>query len=118
MRVGRNYLVHLGDWHTFVGHCGEQLGPLTYALTHASKVDISSAGDRWHDLCAGGDAALRLSATYWHQPGECVVPLSIVAVEWFGELPNPSAKDDPDVVAARLPAPAAKGRKAKAGAPS
>lgn len=92
MRVGKNYLVHLGDWHTFVGHCSEQLGPLTYALTFASKVDIEQYGDRWHDLCKGDDKTLRLGAKYWHQPGECIVPLSICAIEWFGDLPHPDYK--------------------------
>lgn len=90
MRIGQSYLVHLGDWHTFVGRVVDQLGPLTYEMEHASKVDIQSSGDRWHDLAAG-DSGVRASATYWHQPGRIVVPLSIVAVEWTGDLPHPDA---------------------------
>lgn len=87
MRVGQAYLIHLGDWHTFVGRVKDQLGPLTYALELASKVDISSAGDRWHDLAAG-DKTLRSQATYWHYQGEVIVPLSIAAMEWQGKLPQ------------------------------
>lgn len=91
MRVGKAYLIHLGDWHTVVGRVAEQLGPLTYALESASKVDIQAFGDRWHELAAG-DAELRRGATYWHFAGEAIVPLAIVAVEWAGETPQEAAR--------------------------
>lgn len=88
MRVGHTYLIHLGDWHTFVGRVKEQLGPLTYALESASKVDLEHIGDRWDDLCKGRDAELRANARYWHYEGEVVVPLSIVAIQWHGKTPQ------------------------------
>lgn len=90
MRIGQSYLVHLGDWHTFVGRVCDQLGPLTYEMEFASKVDIENQGDRWNALCAG-DETLRKAARYWHQPGKIVVPLSIVAMEWLGDLEHPDA---------------------------
>jgi hypothetical protein len=87
MRIGRNYLCHLGDWHTFVGRCTEQIGPLTYALSHVSKVANTNNGDNWH-LLAGGDKRARQQATYIHYTTEVIVPLSIAAIEWAGELPG------------------------------
>lgn len=117
MRIGQAYLVHLGDWHTFVGLVSDQLGPLTYEMEFASKVDLEGdgstahphIGDRWHEFCQG-DRTIRRQARYWHQPLKIVVPLSIVAIEYavlpgeWGGLPHPDA-------------PAlATGRKAKAGA--
>ena len=100
MRIGQSYLVHLGDWHTFIGRVCDQLGPLTYEMEFASKVDIQNFGDRWHDLCAG-DADLRAGATYWHQPGKVVIPLSIVAMEWAGDLPHPDAPKQEQATAAK-----------------
>lgn len=89
MRIGQAYLVHLGDWHTFVGRVCDQLGPLTYEMEFASKVDIESQGDRWQELCAG-NTEVRSAARFWHY-GKVVVPLSIVAMEWHGDLPHPDA---------------------------
>jgi hypothetical protein len=87
MRIGRNYLCHLGDWHTFVGRCTEQIGPLTYVLQNASKIANTNNGDNWH-LLAGGDKRARQQATYIHYTTEVIVPLSIAAIEWVGELPK------------------------------
>lgn len=87
MRVGKAYLVHAGDWHTFVGRVKEQLGPLTYVMESASKVDIEHIGDRWSDLCLDG-AEIRPQARYWHYAGELVLPLSIAAIEWHGRTPQ------------------------------
>jgi hypothetical protein len=87
MRVGKAYLMHQGDWHTFVGRVVEQTGPLTYAVTSLSKVDLEHIGDRWGDL-AGGDEALRRDARYWHYKGEAILPLSIAAIEWVGPTPQ------------------------------
>jgi|LakMenEpi03Aug12_release.lakeMendotaPanAssembly.Ray.scaffolds.fasta_scaffold06344_28 hypothetical protein len=87
MRIGRNYLCHLGDWHTFVGRCTEQIGPLTYVLQNASKIANTNNGDNWHKL-AGGDEKAREQATYIHYTTEVIVPLSIAAIEWVGELPG------------------------------
>lgn len=87
MRIGRNYLCHLGDWHTFVGRCVEQIGPLTYVLQDASKIANTNNGDNWHKL-AGGDKQARQQATYINYTTEVIVPLSIAAIEWVGELPG------------------------------
>lgn len=87
MRIGKNYIVHLGDWHTFIGRCTEQIGPLTYALSDASKISDTNNGDNWH-LLASGDKTARKAATYLHCDTEVIVPLSIAAIEWVGELPE------------------------------
>jgi hypothetical protein len=86
MKIGRNYLCHLGDWQTFVGRCTEQIGPLTYVLHDVSKIANTNDGDNWHKL-AGGDKNARQQATYAHYTTEVIVPLSIAAIEWVGELP-------------------------------
>lgn len=105
MKIGKRYLVHLGDWHTFVGEVAEQLGPLTYELRWASKVDLTHAGgDVWDRYCAG-DADVRAAAQHWHYPGAAVVPLSIVAMEYTGDLPHPDAPKS---------APAGRGRRGAA----
>jgi hypothetical protein len=88
MRVGQAYLIHLGDWHTFVGRVKEQLGPLTYALESASKVDIEHLGDMWQELCDPKRSQIRTDAFYWHYTGEVIVPLSIAAIEWHGPTPQ------------------------------
>ena len=95
MRVGHCYLVHCGDWHTFVGRVKDQIGPLTYEFEQLSKVDISDAGDRWHELAAG-DETLRRQATYWHFEGLSVLPLSIAAFAWVGELPQEYDRGEPN----------------------
>lgn len=104
MRVGKNYLIHLGDWHTFVGQVDEQTGPLQYRLICASKVDLSNAGgDVWEKYCAGDEEVRRL-ARHWHYTGEVVVPLSIAAIEYHGQLMHPDAPNQPKPKLAR-PAP-------------
>jgi hypothetical protein len=87
MRVGRCYLVHGGDWHTFVGRVREQLGPLTYELEGVSKVAETNNGDVWHELAAG-DERLRRACDYRHHTTPVVVPLGIAAIEWVGKLPQ------------------------------
>jgi len=87
MRVGRCYLVHVGDWHTFVGRVREQLGPLTYELEGVSKVAETNNGDVWHELAAG-DERLRRACDYRHHTTPVVVPLGIAAIEWVGKLPQ------------------------------
>lgn len=91
MRVGKCYLLHLGDWHTVCGRVAEQLGPLTYELEFASKCDMQSQGDKWNELAAG-NKEVRAATTYWHMKGTVTVPLSIMAMEWFGDLPHPDFK--------------------------
>lgn len=87
MRVGKAYLVHCGDWHTFVGRVTEQIGPFTYALSGASKIPDTNNGDCWEKLAAG-DKKLRKAASYLHLTTELIVPLTIAAIEWVGETPQ------------------------------
>lgn len=90
MRIGKNYLVHCGDWHTYIGRVVAQLGPGTYEMVSVSKVSETNNGDCWHDLAAG-DERLRGAAEYRHYETKAVIPLSIAAFEWVGDLPQDAA---------------------------
>lgn len=87
MEIGKNYLVHCGDWHTFVGRVVAQTGPGTYRFEKVSKISETNNGDCWEKLCAG-DEQLRRICTYKHYTTSAVVPLVIVAFEWKGTLPQ------------------------------
>lgn len=87
MEIGQAYLVHCGDWHTFVGRVVAQIGPMTYKLEAVSKISDTNAGDNWHKL-AEGDKKARDAATYVHFKTPCVIPLAIAAFEWVGKLPQ------------------------------
>lgn len=86
MEVGKAYLIHGGDWHTFVGRVVRQCGPLLYELEKVSKLDTNS-GDSWH-LLAAGDERLRRGCTYFHSKTACFLPLTIFAQEWVGQVPQ------------------------------
>ena len=86
MEVGKNYLVHCGDWHTFVGRVAQQVGPNTYKFWPVSKIAETNNGDCWEEM-AGGDQRLRDDATYRHGRTPHIIPLTIAAMEWVGELP-------------------------------
>jgi len=90
MRAGTAYIVHCGDWHTFVGRVTDQLGPLTYEMSHVSKIADTNDGDNWH-LIAAGDKRARDTCTYHHYETPLVLPLSIAAIEWVGETPAEAA---------------------------
>lgn len=87
MQIGKNYLIHCGDWHTFVGYCNRQIGPLIFELTQVSKVDDTHGGDNWH-LLAKGDKAARKEVSWLHYDTPACVPLSIIAFLWEGDLPS------------------------------
>ena len=87
MRTGTAYLIHSGDWHTFVGRVVGQLGPGTYELEKVSKIADTNNGDCW-ELLAAGDAELRRVCTYRHYKTTAVIPLVIAAFEWVGDLPQ------------------------------
>jgi hypothetical protein len=89
MEPGMAYLVHCGDWHTFVGRCVKQVGPMTYLFESVSKVVETNAGDNWEKLAAG-DKQARKQATYAHYKTAATVPLSIIAFEWTGATPQES----------------------------
>jgi len=87
MEVGNRYLVHCGDWHTIVGKVIAQIGPATYKMEYVSKVVNTNNGDCWEELAAGNEEA-RKEATYKHYKVVAIVPLSILAFEWVGLLPQ------------------------------
>ena len=84
---GKKYLVHQGDWHTFVGRLVRQVSPLLYEFDGVSKIRETNNGDCWHELAAG-DERLREAAEYVHYETRCFMPLSIAAFEWVGKLPS------------------------------
>ncbi len=94
METGQAYLVHFGDWYTFVGRVVKQCGPFTYLMESVSKCSDTNNGDVWQAM-AGGDKRLREAATWVHTPPakdrpngvRLVLPLTIAAFEWVGELP-------------------------------
>lgn len=87
METGKVYLIHCGDWHSFVGRVVSQTGPHTYLMESCSKVCDTGAGDVWHLLCAG-DKQARKRATYAHYHKPVPVVLSIVCFEWDGLPPQ------------------------------
>lgn len=87
MEPGCCYLIHCGDWHTYVGRVVKQVGGQTYQMESVSKITETNNGDCWHDLAAG-DESLRTVASYAHYKTRLIVPLSIAAFEWVGKLPQ------------------------------
>ena len=87
MRIGEQYLVHCGDWHTFVGRVVAQVGPGTYEMEKVSKVAETNNGDCWEELAAGNED-LRRRAAYKHYKTLAVIPLVIAAFVWVGKLPQ------------------------------
>lgn len=87
MEPGMCYLLHCGDWHTYVGRCVRQVGPMTYQFECVSKICETNNGDCWEALAAG-DEQLRAACTYRHHTTRSVFPLSIAAHEWVGKLPQ------------------------------
>ena len=87
MEPGKAYLIHCGDWHTFVGRCSRQVSPLLYELENSSKISNTNNGDNWHKLASGHQ---REDATYIHDFGTTkrLLPVSITCVEWVGETPK------------------------------
>lgn len=88
MEVGKNYLVHCGDWHTFVGRLVRQCTPMLYEFEQVSKIRDTNNGDNWHQLALGEDLSLRDAAEYVHSDTPCFMPIAIIAQEWVGELPS------------------------------
>lgn len=87
MEVGKAYIVHGGDWHTFVGRVKRQISPITYEMEMASKISETNNGDCWHELAAG-DKRLRGDCDYAHIKTALIVPLTIAAMEWVGKTPQ------------------------------
>jgi hypothetical protein len=88
MHLGKRYLVHCGDWHTFCGRVVGMAGPLVFEMDLVSKISDTSRGDNWDVLAAGVDLEARAAATYKHYKGTQCVPMPIIAFEWFGDLPQ------------------------------
>lgn len=87
MELGKAYLVHCGDWHTFVGRCVRMISPVVYLMESVSKISDTNGGDCWQ-LLTDGDQEARLRAEYIHYKGRMVVPLTIAAFEWAGNTPQ------------------------------
>ncbi len=85
MEIGKAYLVHCGDWHTFVGRIVKMISPVVYLMQNVSKISNTNNGDNWHNLANNID---RDKATYLHYEGIVTIPLTIVAFEWVGKTPK------------------------------
>tara|TARA_Y100001963_G_scaffold160186_1_gene268751 strand:- start:1806 stop:2285 length:480 start_codon:yes stop_codon:yes gene_type:complete len=92
MIEGKSYLIHEGDWHTFVGRLVRQVSPLIFEFESVSKVRDTNNGDCWHDL-ASGDATLRKACDYTHYTTPVFLPLAIGAFEWIGKTPQEEGLD-------------------------
>lgn len=88
MHIGKRYLVHCGDWHTFCGLVVGMAGPLIFEMDLVSKISDTTRGDNWDVLASGEDPDARTVAQYKHYKGRQCVPLPIIAFEWFGKLPQ------------------------------
>lgn len=87
MEIGKCYLIHCGDWHTFVGRVVKKSGPSTYIMECVSKISETNNGDCWEELAAG-NKRLRAACNYKHYKVGAIVPLVIIAFEWIGKLPQ------------------------------
>ena len=87
MEIGKTYLIHCGDWHTFCGRVVGQISPYVYLLEQVSKITYTNDGDVWH-LMAAGDAKARKKASYVHYTTRATLPLTVAAFEWVGKLPQ------------------------------
>jgi len=87
MEIGKAYLVHCGDWHTFVGRCVAMISPVVYTMESVSKITETHDGDNWH-LLAGGSQEARKKASYLHSTTRLIIPLTIAAHEWVGKTPQ------------------------------
>jgi hypothetical protein len=87
MEIGKCYLIHCGDWHTYVGRVTAQVGPMTYRMEGVSKICETNNGDCWDELTAGNER-LRAACSYKHYKVPAAVPLTIIAFEWAGKLPQ------------------------------
>jgi len=92
MEIGKAYLIHCGDWHTFVGRVAEQTGPFTYKMASCSKLDTNQ-GDVWSDLCLEKNESMRRQCRYWHDHTPRLCVLSISALEWEGKTPQEAGYD-------------------------
>lgn len=90
MIVGKAYLLHQGDWHTFVGRCAAQTGPFTYEFHHVSQIMDTNNGGNWNDLQRGDEGA-RKKAEYRHESTPQEFPLTIRAGLWIGKTPAEEA---------------------------
>ena len=87
MKPGNAYLIHCGDWHTFVGRLVGQSTPLLWEFQSVSKITETNNADCWHAMAAG-DEELRSAASYEHYKTATFMPISIVAFEWVGKTPQ------------------------------
>ncbi len=92
MEIGKAYLVHAGDWHTFVGRVVQMISPVVYLMESVSKISETNNGDVWQDMASGVKEA-RKRATYAHYKTRMVVPLCIAAFEWVGKTPQEAASE-------------------------
>lgn len=87
MEIGKAYLLHCGDWHTFVGRAAGMVSPVVYLMESVSKVVNTNDGDNWHEL-AKGNVEARQRASYKHYETLVTIPLTICAFEWVGKTPQ------------------------------
>lgn len=87
MEIGKAYLIHCGDWHTFVGRVVRMVSPVVYVMESVSKIRDTHNGDNWHQLAAG-DTKARKDAEYEHYKTPMAVPLTIAAFLWEGKTPQ------------------------------
>ena len=97
MIPGNNYLIHSGDWHTWVGTYVKQVTPLLYSFKNLSKIDDTNNGDSWHELVADiGNS--RAEATFIHYPNLdedlYQIPISIIAMPWKGPTPQEAEENN------------------------
>lgn len=88
MEIGKAYLIHGGDWHTFVGRLVGQSTPLIYDFEQVSKIWDTNQADVWGDLAADNSKADRKICEYRHFSGTVHLPVSIAAIEWSGKTPQ------------------------------
>lgn len=88
MTAGKCYVVHCGDWHTFVGRCVRQVNQVLFEFEAVSKIQETNNGDNWDELALGEDIELRRACDYRHYKTPVILPLAIAAIEWRGQLPQ------------------------------
>ena len=91
MESGKAYLIHSGDWHSFVGRYVEQTSPLLHKFESVSKIRETNNGDCWGELAADMNG-LREAIEVSHIYTSFELPISIGAMEWVGQTPQESEK--------------------------
>ena len=90
IQPGNAYMIHAGDWHTFVGRLVGMSTPMLFRFESVSKIRLTNNDDNWNILCKDDEEGIeaRKAAEYRHYEVLCNLPISIIAFDWKGQTPQ------------------------------